>query len=73
MGVGVFVSQSFSWDFDIISGSWSVRWEFPSPTKKKVSASSVFRGCTLQIFGMPYPIDLIPIPMVDVRVIVGMD
>ena len=36
-------------------------------------ASSVYRGCTLEIFGVPFPIDLIPIPMGDVGVIVGMD
>ena len=38
-----------------------------------VSASSVFRGCELEIFGVPFPIDLIPIPMRDVCVIIGMD
>ena len=38
-----------------------------------VSASSVYRGCELEIFGVSFPIDLIPIPMGDVCVIVGMD
>ena len=37
------------------------------------SASSVYRGCELEIFGVSFPIDLIPIPMGDVCVIVGMD
>ena len=37
------------------------------------SASSVIYGCVLEIFGVPYPIDLIHIPMGDVCMIVGMD
>lgn len=41
--------------------------------KHGVSASSVYRGCELEIFGVPFPIDLILIPMGDVRVIVGKD
>ena len=38
-----------------------------------VSASSVYRVCVLEIFGVSFPIDLIPIPMWDVCVIVGID
>ena len=38
-----------------------------------VSTSSVFQDCVLEIFGVPYPINLISIPMGDVCVIVGMD
>ena len=33
----------------------------------------MYQGCVLEIFGVPYPIDLIPIPMRDICVIVGMD
>ena len=39
----------------------------------RVSESSVYQGCIQEIFGVPYPIDLIPIPMGDVCVILGMD
>ena len=38
-----------------------------------ISASSVFWGYILEIFGVSFSIDLIPIPMGDVCVIVGMD
>lgn len=38
-----------------------------------VSASSVFRDYNLEIFRVSYPIDLIPNPIGDVCVIVGMD
>ena len=38
-----------------------------------VFASSIFWDCTLEIFGVFYLIDLIPIPTGDVCVIVGMD
>ena len=41
--------------------------------KHGVSTSVVYQGCVLEIFGVPYPIDRIPIPMGDVYVIVGMD
>ena len=36
-------------------------------------ASDVIRGCVLEIFGVEFPIDLVPIAMGDVCVIVGMD
>ncbi|KAL7588067.1 hypothetical protein Lser_V15G37270 [Lactuca serriola] len=38
-----------------------------------IFASKVYQGCVLEIFGVLYPIDLIPIPMGDVCVIVGID
>ena len=38
-----------------------------------VSASSVYRGCELDIFMVSFPIDLIPIPMGEVCMIVAMD
>ena len=36
-------------------------------------ATEVIRGCVLEIFGVEFPIDLVPIAMGDVCVIVGMD
>ena len=39
----------------------------------RISTSSIYHGCVLEIFGVPYLIDLIPISMGDVYVIVGMD
>ena len=36
-------------------------------------ATEVIRRCVLEIFGVEFPIDLVPIAMGDVCVIVGMD
>ena len=41
--------------------------------ERVVYASDVIRGCVLEIFGVEFPIDLVPIAMGDVCVIVGMD
>ena len=38
-----------------------------------ISTLSIYQGCVLEIFGVPYTIDLIHIPMKDVCVIVGID
>ena len=38
-----------------------------------VSASSVYQGCVMEIFGVPYPINLISIPIGDICMIMGMD
>ena len=38
-----------------------------------VSASSIYWGCESEIFGVSFPIDLIPITKAEVCVIVGMD
>lgn len=41
--------------------------------KDKVLISSVFHNCSLEIFWVSYPIDLLPIPMGDASVIVQMN
>ena len=41
--------------------------------ERAVYATDVIRGCILEIFGVEFPIDLVPIAMGDVCVIVGMD
>ena len=38
-----------------------------------ISASLIYQGCMLEIFGVSFLIDLIPIPMGDVCMIVCMD
>ena len=68
-----FVSQSFSRGFDMILGELECPLRVSIANEHGISASSVFQDCVLEIFGVPYPIDLIPIPMGDVCVIVGMD
>ena len=39
----------------------------------QIYALIIFRDCILEMFGVSYPIDLIPIPMGDVCVIIGME
>ena len=38
-----------------------------------IFANDVIRGCVLEIFGVEFPIDLVPIVIGDVCVIAGMD
>lgn len=38
-----------------------------------VRVSRVHRGCVLELFSESYPIDLVPIPLSQSKVIVGMD
>ena len=38
-----------------------------------VFATDVLRGCVLEIFGVEFPMDLVPIVMGDICVIVGID
>lgn len=68
-----YVSQSFNKSFDNPLGDWDCLLRVSIANKHGVSALSIFRGCTLEIFGEAYLIDLFPIPMGNVCVIVAMD
>ncbi|CAH1445284.1 unnamed protein product [Lactuca virosa] len=68
-----FVSQSFSREFSVPVGELECPLRVSIANEHGVSASSVYRGCDLEIFGVSFPIDLIPIPMGEVCMIVGMD
>ena len=68
-----FVSQTFSRGFSVPIDDLECPLRVSIANEHGVSASSVYRGCELEIFGVSFPIDLIPIPMGDVCVIVGMD
>ena len=68
-----FVSQSFSRGFDMTLGESGFQLRVSIVNEHRISASSVYQGCVLEIFGMPYLIDLIPIPVGNMCVIVGMD
>ena len=68
-----FVSQSFSGEFCTPMSKLECPLRLSITNEHGVSASSVYRGCDLEIFGVSFPIDLIPIPMGEVCVIVGMD
>ncbi|CAH1418425.1 unnamed protein product [Lactuca virosa] len=68
-----FVSQTFSREFKVPVGELECPLRVSIANEHGVSASSIYRGCEMEIFGVPFKIDLIPIPMGDVCVIVGMD
>lgn len=68
-----FVSYSFSHSFSILCEALSIPLRVWIANEHPVSATDVYRGCLLEIFSVGYPIDLIPIPMRDVCVIVGID
>lgn len=69
----LFVSQSFNGSFNLTLGELECLLRVSITDEHKVSASSVFYDCMLEIFMMPYPIDLDPIPIGDFYVIVGMN
>ena len=68
-----FVSQAFSRCFSVLVDELECPLRVSIANEHGVSASSVYRGCDLEIFGVSFLIYLIPIPMGDVCVIVGMD
>ena len=68
-----FVSLTFSMEFGVPMDEFECSLRVSIANEHKVSASSVYRGCELDIFGVSFPIDLIPIPMGEVCIIVGMD
>ena len=68
-----FVSQSFSRGFGMTLGELECPLRVSIAKEHMVSMSSVYQGCVLVIFGVPYPIDLIHIHMGEVCMILGMD
>lgn len=68
-----FVSQSFPRSFNMPLQKLECLLRVSITKKQKVFLSSIFHDYIFEIFGVPYPIDLIPIPIRDVCVIMGMD
>jgi len=68
-----FVSLAFSQHISISREPLSRPLSVSIAAERVVCATKVLRGCVLKIFGVEFPIDLIPIAMGDVCVIVGMD
>ena len=68
-----FVSLAFSQHIGVSRESLSRPLRVSIADEKVICATEVLRGCVLEIFGVGFPIDLIPIAMGDVCVIVGMD
>ena len=68
-----FVSVTFSRHISIPREAFSRPLRVSIADEREVCATEVIRGCVLEIFGVEFPIDLVPIAMRDVCVIVGMD
>ena len=68
-----FVSLAFSQHISIRREALSRPLRVSIADERAVYASNVIQGCVLDIFGVEFPIDLVPITMRDVCVIVGMD
>lgn len=68
-----FVSSLFNKDFCVPFGSLDRPLEVAIPDNCKIFVSDVYCECMLEIFGVGFPIDLIPSLMRYVCVIVGMD
>ena len=59
--------------FGIALGTLLQPLEVEIADDKTVQATSVYRGCEVVIQGIKFPNDLIPIPLSDSRVIIGLD
>ena len=68
-----FVSIAFSQHISVRREALDRPLRVSIADERAVYASDVIRGCVLEIFGVEFPIDLVPITMGDVCVIVGMD
>ena len=68
-----FVSLAFSQHISIRREALSRPLRVSIADERVVYATDVIRGCVLEILGLEFLIDLVPIAMGDVCVIVGMD
>ncbi|KAI3505957.1 hypothetical protein L1887_28299 [Cichorium endivia] len=68
-----FVSAVLGKGFGIALGTLHRPLEVEIADDRTVQATSVYRGSEVVIQGIKFPIDLIPIPLSDSRVIIGMD
>lgn len=65
------VSSQFCHDFSITRDTLSRTLRVLIPNERPVSATDVYQGCVVEIFGVEYPIYLISIMTGDVFVIAG--
>lgn len=68
-----FISVTFSRHISIPREALSRPLQVSIADEREVCATEVMRGCVLEIFGVDFPIDLVPIAMRNVCFIVGMD
>ncbi|KAI3682050.1 hypothetical protein L2E82_50198 [Cichorium intybus] len=68
-----FVSTVLGRSFGVALGTLHRPLEVEITDDKTVQATSVYQGCEVVIQGIKFLINLIPIPLSDTRVIIGMD
>ena len=68
-----FVSHAFSHRLSSALKALGYELEVEIASDRKVTTYSVFRDCELEVNGVRYPIDLVPIPMGEICVAIGMD
>ena len=68
-----FVSLAFSQYISIRREAMSRPLRVSIANERAIYSTDVIRGCILEIFGVEFPIDLVPIATGDVCVMVGMD
>ena len=68
-----FVSLSFCKSFSLVKGKLDELLEVEIADKESRLVREVYRGNVLEIEGVRFPIDLIPIVMNEINVIMGMD
>ena len=68
-----FVSHAFSDRLSTARGALGYTLEVEIASDQRVMATCVFRGCEFEASGMRFPIDLVPIPMGEICIAIGMD
>ena len=68
-----FVSHAFSGSLRRPIGQLGIPLVVEVADDRTLFVTDVYRGCTLEVSGVSFPIDLIPIAMRELCVIVGMD
>lgn len=67
------MSLAFRKNFSITTGMFHSPMSVKIANDRLLRSSKVFRGCTFDIYGKRFLIVLIPIPMGEINVIMGMD
>ncbi|KAJ9547013.1 hypothetical protein OSB04_019556 [Centaurea solstitialis] len=68
-----YVSHRFCKDFQIELGNLDRPFAIDVAVEEVRVVEHVYRGCSIDIFGVQFSIDLIPIPMNGINVVVGID
>ena len=68
-----FVSTTFKALIDIIPTTLETKYSVELADGKLVETNSIIRGCTINLVGHPYNIDLMPIQLGSFDVVIGMD